>query len=78
MMCSFSRKSYISTPSLTSALDVSVWLTSLPGSFTHGNDLSAIVQEAWLVPGSVWTGAENYFLPEFDSCPVQPVASRCY
>ena len=50
---------YISTLSLTSALDGGGWSTPRPGRFTPLTDLVPIVQESGLAPEPVWTGAEN-------------------
>jgi len=58
---------YISTLSLTSALDGSGSLTPRPGRFTPGKDPVPFVQEAGWAPGLVWTGAENFAPPHRDS-----------
>ena len=59
---------YISTLSLTSAIDGCGWLTPLLGLFTPGNDPVPIVQEAGWALGPLWTGAENLAATE-DSTP---------
>jgi len=50
---------YISTLSLTSALDGSDWSMPRPGQFTHGKDTVPIVYEVEWGPRLIWTGAEN-------------------
>ena len=49
-----------STLSLTSVLDVVVWLTPRPGRFIpEESDPVPIVRDTGWAPGPVWTGAEN-------------------
>ena len=50
---------YSSALSLTSALDGGGWTMPHPGRSTPEKDTVPIVQEAGLVLGAVWTGAEN-------------------
>ena len=65
---------YNSTLSLTSALDVGGWSTPLTGRFIPGKDPVTIVWEGGWVPGSVWTGAENFVLTGIRS-PDRPARS---
>jgi hypothetical protein len=53
------EKTYISTLSLTSALERGGWPTPRPGRFTPGKDTVPIVQDAGWAAGRVWTGAEH-------------------
>ena len=53
------EKRYISTLSLTSALDECGWSTPLPGRFTPVKDPVPILQEVGWAPRAVWTSVEN-------------------
>jgi hypothetical protein len=59
---------YISTLSLTSALDGRGWSTSRPAALPPGMRPATIAQEARWAPGPVWTGTEN-LNPPGDSIP---------
>jgi hypothetical protein len=53
---------YISTFSLTPALDGGGWSTPRPGQLTPGkNPVPTVYKDGW-APGPVWTGAENLVL----------------
>jgi len=68
---------YISTLSLTSALDGGGWSTPHPGRFTPGKETRYALY--WRLGGSQrWPERVGKMsaVPEFDSRNVQPVASR--
>jgi len=59
---------YISTVSLTSALDRGVWSTPCPGRFSPGKELVPFVKDVAWAPGPVRTGTKN-LMPHWDSIP---------
>ena len=66
---------YISTPSLTSALDGVGGQRHAPAALPPEKDPVSVVQEAGWTPGPVWTGAEN-LAPKGTRSPDRPARSE--